>query len=163
MVIGWMCSRREFRDGMVATYKDTAVGWANEYSPILDETGIVSRVIENVKRALLTIYGDKLEKIIVLGPQTEMPGPLPDSEKVFNWFYGFEWERQTCPRDGYVYWVGYPTHLRVELTDGKVIETGAEPSTLEKYLPVLALGGVVLGTALVLRSREKIPYEFRGV
>ena len=163
MVIGWMCTRKEFRDSMVSTYASTAVGWANQYSPILDVTDRVAKVIEDTKKAYLTIWGDKLDKIIVLGPQTSMPGPLPDNEVIFNWFYGFEWERQTCPRDGYVYWVGYPTHLRVELTDGKVIETGAEPSTLEKYLPVLALGGVVLGTALVLRSREKIPYEFRGV
>ena len=160
MVIGWMCSRREFRDSMVATYMDTAVGWANEYSPILDVTAKVASVMKDVKRAFLTIYGDKLDKIIILGPQTEMPGPLPDAEIVFNWLLGFEWERQTCSRDGYVYWVGYPAHLRVELTTGEVIETGAEPSALEKYLPVLALGGAVLGTALVLRGREKVPYEY---
>ena len=59
--------------------------------------------------------------------------------------------------------MGYPAHLRVELTDGKVIETGAEPSTLEKYLPVLALGGVVLGTALVFRSRERTFERFRCI
>ena len=122
------CDAKTFRDSIVAGSKETAVGWANEYSPILDVTNTVKKVCPKVTKALLTIYGDDLSKIKVIKVGTVTPVLYPDGrpadisvygEKAIwnilhNWLAGYEFERQTC--EGVSYWVIYPCKLEVQGT-----------------------------------------------
>jgi len=155
MVVGWACSRKDFRDSMVSNYKKSplTIGWANKYSPILDVTDRVRVVFPEVKEARLTIWGDKLDQMMIIGPFIDVvetpwghfsvPLPeLPDEEIVINWINGYEWERQTCSKDGYKYFVGYPCTLEV---DGKVVTRTAEGFDW-KWLALI--GGAALGLML---------------
>ena len=122
------CDAKTFRDSIVAGSKETAVDWANEYSPILDVTNTVKKVCPKVTRALLTIYGDDLSKIKIIKVGTVTPVLYPDGrpadvsvygEKAIwnilhNWLAGYEFERQTC--EGVCYWVIYPCKLEVQGT-----------------------------------------------
>jgi len=122
------CDAKTFRDSIVAGSKETAVDWANEYSPVIDVTNTVKKVCPKVTKALLTIYGDDLSKIKVIKVGTVTPVLYPDGrpadisvygEKAIwnilhNWLAGYEFERQTC--EGVSYWVIYPCKLEVQGT-----------------------------------------------
>jgi len=110
------CTKEEFRNSMVNKYKDTAVDWADPYSPILDVTETVKKVYPNVNQALLAIYGNNPNTIQVEGPYDGMPPARPPQEIVALWERGQEWERQKCLRNGKWYWVKYPCRLATNPT-----------------------------------------------
>jgi len=133
------CTKEEFRNGMVNTYRDKAIGWKNEYSPILDVIDMVRQVKPNVIEAKLTIYGDNLNAIRVEGPYDSKPEALTTEEIVSNWEKGEEWERQYCSRNGKWYWVIYPCKL-----DAKYIEISPPvkehpPTPFERLLQLLRI------------------------
>lgn len=132
--MGWgkvvECSVKAFRDSMINNYKNSAVGWANDYSPILDVTDTIKKIAPGVTKAFLTIYGDDLSKIRVVGGYSSTPISYPDGRPadrnvygdkatwsiLYNWLAGEEWERQKCEKDGKVYWVVYPCKLEIQGT-----------------------------------------------
>ena len=154
------CTVREFRDSM-AQESPRTVGWANEYSPILDVTDTVKQVLNlpGDAKVYLIIYGDDLSKIRVIKVGKVTPTLYPDGRPadpnvygveayksiVANWIVGEEWERQYCPRDGLTYWVIYPCKLAV-------------PKEEEEKLniwPILAgAGAFVFGLMLAGGRRE---------
>ena len=150
-----LCPISQFRDSMVNNYRNIAIGWENQYSPILDVTSKVALFYSNVKRATLTIYGDDLTKIQVIGGYNYTPTHYPDGRcadvnvcgdeavrnAIENWSKGQEWERQYCPLDGLTYWVVYPCKLNIE-TEG-----------VEASVGLLLLG---LGALIALSEREKV-------
>lgn len=150
-----LCPVLQFRDSMVNNYKNIAIDWANSYSPVLDVTSKVALFYSNVKQAKLTIYGDDITKIQVIGGYNYTPLFYPDGRCAYpsicgdeavrnaieNWQKGEEWERQYCPLDRLTYWVVYPCKLEI-ITEGG--ESGISA--------MLLLG---LGALLVLSEREK--------
>ena len=88
------CTKEEFRNSMVSTYRDKAIGWYNSYSPILNVTSTVRQIYPDVTKATLTIYGSNLSAIRVEGPYSYMPPALTTEIIVSNWERGEEWERQ---------------------------------------------------------------------
>jgi len=107
------CTIQEFIRGMInaASKNPNLIGWKNPMSPIIDVTSIVKQVDPDVEEARLIIYGDRPDKVQVLGPYDAPPSPLPPAMIVNNWRNGQEWERQRCPHDGKYYWVVYPAKL----------------------------------------------------
>jgi hypothetical protein len=121
---------------MVRWYKDKAVSWVNEYSPILDVTNIARATGLKWKKAYLAIYGDDLSKIRIAWCGYKTPVYYPDGRpadpKLFgeeaykniliNWLNGEEWERMYCSKDGKTCWVVFPCRLAQSIDElkGKV-------------------------------------------
>jgi len=158
-----LCLVQQFRDSMVNNYKNIAIGWANDYSPVLDVTSKIALFYSNVKQAKLTIYGDDITKIRVIGGYNYTPLFYPDGRcadpsicgdeavrnSIENWQKGEEWERQYCSLDGLTYWVVYPCKLEIIPEGGElIIPEGGELGASA----MLLLG---LGALLVLSEREK--------
>lgn len=121
------CTKEEFRNSMVNTYRDRAVGWYDPYSPILDVTDTVRQVRENVEEARLTIFGSNLNAIRIEGPYDSLPPALTTEEIVSNWERGRERERQYCTRNRKYYWVEYPCRLDVRYREEAPPEERAPP------------------------------------
>ena len=103
------CTKGDFRNGMLNTYKNVAVDWVNSYTPVVDVTQKTKNVYSDVIKAFLAIYGDNLNAIRTQGPYTSLPNPMPDSQIIYNWrVLGEEWERQYCSKNRRYYWVIYP-------------------------------------------------------
>ncbi len=109
-----------FRDNMVKFFKSNpkgkyykVIGWANNYSPILDVTARVKEVIPTVQKATLTIYGDDPLKLSYEARDT----PYPDKtsgEIVAGWMEGYEEERQKDPETGLYALVRFPAKLELK-------------------------------------------------
>jgi len=114
------CSKESFRNGMVNIYKKSKrlLGWANKYSPIIDVTDLVKQVKSGVVKAKLTIYGNDLSKISVVGPYDKRPPHREVKDRVHGWELGSEYERAYCPANGKYYWVVYPCKLDIQYSNG---------------------------------------------
>lgn len=109
-----------FRDNMVKSFKSNpegkyykVIGWANNYSPILDVTARVKEVIPTVQKATLTIYGDDPLKLSYEARNT----PYPDKtsgEIVSGWMGGYEEQRQKDPQTGLYALVRFPAKLELK-------------------------------------------------
>ena len=116
------------------------IGWANQYSPILDVTSKVLEVDPIVQKAELTIWGDPAhvgshcEKLKIIGP-LDRRIELKTMAIVRDWMQGMEWENEKCESDGHNYFVMYPCKL-------KIIKPGSSTS---KWLIIgLAVGAAGL-------------------
>ena len=132
------CTKDDFINGMVhaAEKNPNLVGWEGKKNPKIDVTGIVKRVIPNVKKAILTIYGSKKDEIQIRGPYDKMPEKLDDESIVLNWRIGQEWERQYCPKNKKYYWVIYPAKLDIETEEQPPEPTPPQPPEPQPPEPV---------------------------
>jgi len=125
------CTKEEFRDMMVAHYqelwekeqakgeKGLVIGWANDYSPILDVTETVMEVDPTIEEARLTVWGDPAhvgphaERLLILGPN-EKRIVFDSYARVRHWMQGIEPENMECPKDGKLYLVIFPCKLEIK-------------------------------------------------
>ena len=103
--------------GIVRAY--TVIGWANEYSPILDVTGMVRFAYDDpqgyqIKKATLTIWGHRLDKIKLKGPYYTKPRAFGPDEIVGHWMNHQEWERAYWAPTETWYYVIFPCDLHIE-------------------------------------------------
>jgi len=113
LVVSESCTIDEFVAGMVNAAKKNSklVGWADSLSPKIDVTETVRKVIPDVTKAVLIIYGSKKSGIKIKGPYTAQPPAFDTKTIVQHWLDGQEWERQHCLKNGLYYWVIYPAKL----------------------------------------------------
>jgi len=141
-VVAPECTKAEFRDGMLNTFRNVAVDWVNSYSPVLDVTQKARNVYPDVVKAFLAIYGDNLDAIRVQGPYDYRPSPLPDDQVIFNWrACGEEWERQHCTKNDKHYWVIYPAKFiafkDISITPGSTSIIKGKPLSIAVKIPYL--------------------------
>ena len=141
---------------MVNAFKNRALKWINEYSPMLDVTETVRKAGMECDNAYLIIWGDKTSKIKVIGGYNYTPVYYPDGREadpsvtgdkaykniLSNWMSGEEWERQLCDRDGKTYWVVYPSDLIIQNGDRIHVYGYSRKEEIKKV--------AIIGTALLL-------------
>ena len=109
-----------YRDNMVKFFKSNprgkyykVIGWANNYSPILDVTARVKEVYPTVQKATLTIYGDDPLKLSYEARDTPYPEKT-SGEIVSGWMEGYEEQRQKDPEFGLYALVRFPAKLELK-------------------------------------------------
>ena len=145
-VVALECTKGDFRNGMLNTYKNVAVDWVNSYTPVVDVTQRTKNVYSDVIKAFLAIYGDNLNAIRTQGPYTSLPSPLPDTQIIYNWrVLGEEWERQYCSKNRRYYWVIYPAKFiafkNFTVSLSKITVIPGETITLTIIVPYMLTKG----------------------